>query len=77
MTKKIILEGHWIKGNIVRGAELRPQSLYKGQFKNFKKHGQGECRWLNREEYLGEWNNGVRHGHGFWSAKNGTETYSG
>lgn len=49
VTKKIILEGIWMKNFIVKGAELRANSIYKGEFLNNKKHGEGTCKWLNGE----------------------------
>jgi hypothetical protein len=77
VTKNIILEGFWVGNKLSKGAELRSLSIYKGQFVNNKKHGEGECKWLNGEEYLGEWRNGYRHGQGCWSSKYGTQSYSG
>jgi hypothetical protein len=77
VNKSIILEGTWKCGYILRGAELKSQSIYKGQFKNNKRSGEGECKWLNGESYIGQWDNGLRHGHGRWSSKDGRETYLG
>jgi hypothetical protein len=77
VTKNIILEGLWVGNKLSKGAELRSLSLYKGQFMNNRKHGEGECKWLNGEEYLGEWKNGLRHGQGCWSSKHGSQSYSG
>ena len=39
MTKKCILEGIWMKNFIIKGAELKMNSLYKGEFSNNKRHG--------------------------------------
>ena len=47
VTKNFILEGNWVKGNIVKGAELKSKFIYKGSFKNNKKHGDGKCKWVN------------------------------
>lgn len=77
LTKKLILEGHWRQGKIFKGIELRAHSIYRGEFKNNKKDGNGICNWLNGEEYVGEWKSGFRHGTGQWSSKDKEETYSG
>jgi hypothetical protein len=77
VTRTLILEGHWRNNYIEKGAELRSLCLYKGTFKHNKKSGEGECKWVNGEEYIGEWKNGMRHGQGYWTSRNGDETYSG
>jgi hypothetical protein len=49
VTKNVILEGVWSGNQISNGAELRIHSIYKGSFVNNRKHGEGECKWLNGE----------------------------
>ena len=39
--------------------------VYKGYYKDGKRHGQGHMIWKNdEEEYEGEWFNGVQNGNG-------------
>jgi hypothetical protein len=46
--------------------------VYKGEWKNNKKHGYGIQVWSNGNKYEGDWANGLREGHGvFWLKKGG------
>jgi hypothetical protein len=46
-------------------------AFYKGQFKDGKRHGPGECHYQNGQVYRGEWQHNKRTGLGdsFWSDK--------
>lgn len=41
-----------------------PNGIYKGDFMNGKKHGQGIYKFNNGLRYEGEYRNGVRSGNG-------------
>lgn len=45
--------------------------LYKGQFKNGLKHGQGELQFYNGDKYVGEFYQDQQHGNGKFTSNNG------
>ena len=45
------MEGIWKRGELVEGAELKKNGVYKGDFKNGKKNGNGSYEWINGETY--------------------------
>lgn len=49
--------------------------MYKGQFLNGKRHGEGKYSWTNGDEYEGQWEEGKPHGYGIVSyGKGGSYT---
>ena len=49
------------------------KSVYIGELKNGKPHGQGISTWENGVQYVGEWKDGKRHGQGRVTWKNGVK----
>lgn len=71
-----IYEGIFKNNYKVRGVEVNASGIYKGQFFNEKRSGDGEFEWLNGQYYIGEWKDGNRHGTGVWTNKYG-DSYNG
>jgi len=55
------------------GRNLRDKihSIYNGQVKNGKPHGQGTNIWYNDTKYVGEWKDGKQNGRGTWTIAKG------
>jgi hypothetical protein len=52
--------------------------VYKGQYRDDKKHGYGEMSWSeDGRKYAGQWANGKQHGHGTYVSSGGGEPISG
>lgn len=68
-------EGKYVKHG--KGAELNPQNgqLYEGYWHNNNKHCHGRIIYADGSLYIGEFNDGVRQGHGTWKSLN--ESYEG
>ena len=49
------------------------KSVYIGELKDGKPHGQGISTWENGVQYVGEWKDGKRHGQGRVTWKNGVK----
>jgi len=49
------------------------KSVYIGDLKDGKPHGQGIGTWKNGVKYVGEWKDGKRHGQGRVTWKNGVK----
>lgn len=45
--------------------------VYKGDFKNDKRHGLGIMSWPDGRIHQGLWENGKKHGHGKFKSKEG------
>jgi len=68
-----------LRSDPTAGAEKRWQvgTVYKGEWKDNKKHGYGTQIWKNGNKYEGEWADGQRCGHGvFWVRERETESKS-
>ena len=50
--------------------------VYKGEYRDDKKHGYGEISWPDGRKYAGQWVNGKQHGHGTYVSSKG-ETVQG
>ena len=50
---------------------LKKNGMYKGNFKNNLKHGQGTQTWSNGKKYVGEWKRGAANGEGTITLPNG------
>lgn len=48
------------------GRHIWSEGYFIGDFKEFRYHGQGTCV-LSNSIYVGAWENGVRHGPGFFT----------
>lgn len=47
MTKNYLFEGIFSKDEKIEGCEKNQNGVYKGTFKNDKRHGRGEFEWSN------------------------------
>ena len=44
---------------------------YVGEYRDFKKHGQGTYTYANGDEYVGQWKDGSKHGQGTYTFADG------
>ena len=51
--------------------------MYKGDWINDKREGNGKYYWENGEYYIGQFKNGLRHGKGIEYYSNGNIKYEG
>ena len=42
-------------------------TMYLGEYKDGREHGQGTVTWSNGDKYVGEWRNGKNHGKGTYT----------
>jgi hypothetical protein len=47
------------------------QSVYQGEWRKSKRHGQGTMRYSNGAQYNGEWRNDKKHGKGLYQYPDG------
>lgn len=62
-----------VEGNCIDGFGKKKYSngYYIGEFKEYKRNGQGSYVWNNGDKYIGEWKNSEEHGDGVMSFANG------
>ena len=47
-------------------------STYKGEWRNDKRNGHGEFKWLNNSSYVGDFRDDLMHGEGTYTGEDGT-----
>lgn len=80
-TKKMIINGEWKNGHLIKGKQFDPSSgelLYNGEFSKDGKEKKGITYNFNGEKrYKGMWKNGEYHGYGTLYFSNGKKDYEG
>ena len=74
-----IVQGKWENGKINGLGKivfLETKDTYVGEFKDDKRHGNGQYTWSNGDVYIGNWDKGKMSGFGLKVSKN-SEVYAG
>ena len=72
------INGSFKNGALIKGETVMPDgSKYAGEFRNLMPHGEGTMRYLNNNEYRGEFFNGDRSGYGRFFDRRDNSMYEG
>ena len=77
-TNGIKALGEFKDGELIKGTKIYPnREKYIGEFRDYKRNGQGTFTWANKNKYVGEWNDNLQNGQGTLFAPNGSIISSG